>query len=110
MSERYGMKVVRLIVKNNALYFPFGGTDFDKPGCPSSPDLPTLLIRRYDAGDRDTISWPLPRAKAKRETELRNLAYALFDERECNDLFPRDAVIELPDGTVFDFDSILAGA
>jgi hypothetical protein len=101
------MTTVRLIVKNNALYFPFGGIDFDKPGCPSSPDLPELLIRRYDAGDCDTIAWPLPRAKAKRERALTNLAYALFDERECNDLFPYDAVIELPDGTVFDFDDLV---
>jgi hypothetical protein len=31
----------------------------------------------------------------------------LYDERECNDFFPSDAVIELPDGTVFDFDAIL---
>jgi hypothetical protein len=101
------MTTVRLIVKNNALYFPFGGTDFDKPGCPSSPELPTLLIRRYPAGDFDTVAWPLPRGKAKRESALRNLAYALFDERECNDLFPLDAVIELPDGTVFNFDDLV---
>jgi hypothetical protein len=101
------MTTVRLIVKNNALYFPFGGIDFDKPDCPSSPDLPALLIRRYDAGDYDTISWPLPRAKAKRERELTNLAYALFDERECNDLFPSNAAIELPDGTEFDVEAFL---
>ena len=101
------MTKVRLIVKNNALYFPHGGTDFDKSGCPASADKPSILFRQYEAGDRDTISWPLPRAKAKRETELRNLAYALFDERECNDLFPYDAVIELPDGTVFNFDDLV---
>jgi hypothetical protein len=101
------MTTVRLIVKNNALYFPHGGTDFDAPGCPASPDLPALLIRRYPAGDFDTVSWPLPRAKAKRESALRNLAYALFDERECNDLFPHAAVVELPDGTAFDFDNLV---
>jgi hypothetical protein len=99
------MTTVRLIVKNNALYFPFGGTDFDKPGCPSSPELPTLLIRRYPAGDFDTIPYPFPKRKA---AELRKrLAFALYDERECNDLFPRDAVIELPDGTVFNFDDLV---
>ncbi len=100
------MTTIRLIVEHNRLSFPFGGTDFDKPGCPASPELPTLLIRRYPAGDFDTVAWPLPRGKAKRESALRNLAYALFDERECNDFFPSDAVIELPDGTVFDFDAI----
>jgi hypothetical protein len=100
------MTVVRLIVKNNALYFPFGGPDFDRaPGAPASPDLPTLLICRYDDGDYDTVPYPFPKRKA---AELRKrLARALFDERECNDLFPRDAVIELPDGTPFDAHAVL---
>jgi hypothetical protein len=101
------MTTIRLIVEHNCLSFPHGGTDFDKPGCPASRDVSSILARRYDDGDFDTISWPLPRAKAKRESALRNLAYALYDERECNDLFPRDAVIELPDGTVFNFDDLV---
>jgi len=101
------MTTIRLIVEHNRLSFPFGGTDFSKPGCPTSRDVSSILARRYDAGDFDTISWPLPRGKAKRESALRNLAYALFDERECNDLFPYDAVIELPDGTVFNFDDLV---
>jgi hypothetical protein len=99
------MTTVRLIVKNNALYFPHGGTDFSETTAPVSADLPTLLIRRYDDGDFDSIPYPFPKRKA---AELRKrLALALYDERECNDLFPSDAVIELPDGTVFDFDAIL---
>jgi hypothetical protein len=99
------MTKVRLIVKNNVLYFPFGGTDFDKPGYPASADLPSILFRQYDSGDRDSVPYPFPKRKA---AELRKrLALALFDERECNDLFPRDAVIELPDGTEFDFDALV---
>jgi hypothetical protein len=99
------MTTVKLIVKNNRLYFPFGGTDFDKPGCPASADLPSILFLQHADGDVDTIPYPFPKRKA---AELRKrLALALFDERECNDLFPRDAVIELPDGTVFNFDDLV---
>ena len=98
------MTVVRLIVKNNALHFPFGGIDFDKPSFPCSPDLPSILSCLYPSGDHDIVPWPMPKTKA---AELRKrLARALFDERECNSLFPRGAVIELPDGTVFDFDAL----
>jgi hypothetical protein len=100
------MTVVRLIVKNNALYFPFGGIDHDSEDFRCSPELPSLLSRLYDAGDYDTIPWPMP--KRSRATHLKNLARALFDERETNDLFPSDAVIELPDGSRFDFDSLVA--
>jgi hypothetical protein len=99
------MTTIRLIVEHNRLSFPFGGTDFDAPGCPTSRDVSSILARRYDDGDFDTIPYPFPKRKA---AELRKrLALALYDERECNDFFPRDAVIELPDGTVFDFDAII---
>lgn len=100
------MTVVRLIVKNNVLYFPFGGIDFDKPGCPDSSDLPSILYVLYPDGDSDSIPYPFPKRKA---AELRKrLARALFDERECNEFFPADAVIELPDGTPFDAHAVLA--
>jgi hypothetical protein len=99
------MTVVRLLVKNNALYFPFGGIDHDSEDYRCSPDLPSPLARLYDAGNYDTIPWPMP--KRSRAKHLKNLAYALFDERECNSLFPRDAVIELPDGSAFDIDAYL---
>ena len=101
-------EVIRLTVQHRVLHFPRGGTNYDaNPVKFDCPDTPALLVRYYDSGDCDTIAWPLPRAKAKRESALRNLAYALFDQRECNDLFPRAAVIELPDGTVFDFDDLV---
>lgn len=102
-------KTIRLVVKNNALYFPCGGTNYDaNPVKFDCPDTASLLIRRYDTGDCDTIPFPLPKRKMP---EIRKrLARALYDERECNSFFPSDAVIELPDGTVFDFEAILAGA
>lgn len=106
------MTTIRLVVKNNALYFPCGGTNYDvDPVKFDCPDTPSILIRRYDTGDYDTIRWPIKkRQKIERAELLKRLARALYDERECNSFFPSDAVIELPDGTVFDFDSILAGA
>jgi hypothetical protein len=105
MSERYGIKVVRLIVEHNCLSFPHGGTDFDKPGCPASRDVSSILARRYDDGDFDTIPWPIP--KRSRAKHLKNLARALFDERRSNPFFPVSAVLELPDGTPFDAHAVL---
>jgi hypothetical protein len=97
--------IVRLIVKNNVLYFPFGGIDHDSENFHCSPELPSILSRLYSSGDYDTIPWPMP--KRSRAKHLKNLAHALFDERECNSLFPAYAVIELPDGSVFDIDAHL---
>lgn len=102
-------ETIRLTVKHRVLHFPRGGVNYDaNPVKFDCPDTPSILIRRYDSGDCDTIAWPMPKRKLP---ELRKLlARALYDERESNSFFPSDAVIELPDGTVFDFDSILAGA
>lgn len=100
--------VIRLVVEYDRLAFPHGGHNIDvNPPVYEDFDTPSLLIRLYDAGDRDSIPWPLPRAKAKRGVALKNLAHALYDERECNEFFPVDAIIELPDGSVFDFDEYL---
>jgi hypothetical protein len=102
------MNAIRLIVENKRLCFPHGGHDFDaEPAKFDDFDTPHLLLRRYDAGDCDTIPWPLSRGAAKRAKQLKNLAHALFDERECNAFFSSDAVIELPDGSVFDFDALV---
>lgn len=97
-------KTIRLVTGEiESLYFPSGGingADF-KP----AENKPSLLIRVYPAGDCDTIPFPFP---AGREAEMRKrLAYALYDERETNPFFPTDAVIELPDGTVFNFDDLV---
>lgn len=85
------MAAIRLLNIDGYLYFPTG--DYD------DPTQPAILIRRYDAGDCDTCPWPF-NTKELRE----RLACALFDERECNDTFKIGSTIELPDGTVFDFD------
>ena len=96
-------KVIHLIAIDGILYFPHGGC----------PDVPTMLIKFYEAGDCDTIPWPLvphPYTSATVESLERRLASALYDERETNVLFPIDAKISLPDGALFDFDAILAAA
>jgi hypothetical protein len=96
---------VRLLVQNGFLYFPFGGHDFDAAGCPPSPTLPVTLVRRYHDGSRDTIPFPFP--PGEEEAWRERLAFALYDERRFNDFFPRHAVIELPDGALFDYCELL---
>lgn len=101
------MKTIRLMAIDGMLFFPMGGADlcaesmesmFDREDKPSLLMRNSLLMRDYAAGDVDTIPWPWARDYTLR------LARALFDERECNKFFPANAVIELPDGTPFDFD------
>lgn len=87
---------IRLVVEFNALCFP----------APADQDS-SLLIRRYPAGDCDSIPWPMVSDFATLEELRTRLAIALYDERESNDNFPEDAIIELPDGTVFDFDALV---
>lgn len=84
---------IRLVAIDGALHLP--------------GDEPALLMRSYPAGDVDTCPWPMESPHASHDELRTRLAIALYDERECNGLFPDDAVIELPDGTVFDFDSIV---
>lgn len=96
------MTTIRLIALADMLYFPKGGNFGDEP------DAPSLLVFLYPAGDADTVPWPMVSEFASQEQLRNRLARALFDERETNPYFPDDAVIELPDGTVFDFDTQLA--
>jgi hypothetical protein len=92
---------IRLIDEAGALYFPTGHHDHGGP---------TILLRSYPAGDWDHCPWPMTACRVS-ELELRErLARALYDERETNDTFPTDAVIELPDGATFDFDAELVAA
>lgn len=101
------MTTIRLVLSaDNALQFPSGGVNDDFE---SDANTPSTLMYFYDAGDHDSFAFPLSANKYMTDVE-RKLARALFDQRESNPFFPTDAVIELPDGTVFDFDSILAGA
>lgn len=97
------MKILRLLNRDGTLYFPHGG-------CGEREDSPSLLLRRYDAGDVDTIPWPMYSDFATKADLEHRLASALYDERECNPFFEFNAVIELPDGTVFEFDEVLCRA
>lgn len=103
-------KTFTLILKDGTLYFPHGGDDAMN-GDWDVFEYPSLLVRRYPAGDCDTCPYPMDTETKEREHELRErLAEALYDERECNAYFPVDAVILLPNGEEFDFDQILSDA
>lgn len=94
------MATFRLIEQHGVLYFPKGDMSDD--------NLPSLLIRMYPAGDCDTCPWPIAHRTDEAELKQR-LLIALYDERETNPFFPSDAVIELPDGQVFDFQGAYHG-
>ncbi len=61
-------------------------------------DDPDLLLRRYSAGDCDTVRWPEP--------DLKILRGALKDAREMGIIADVSSVL-LPDGTQFDIDESL---
>lgn len=84
----------QLLAIEGTLYFPT-----------SEDGGPCLLLRRYDAGDCDTIPWPL-RSEYASDAELRKrLASALYDERETNSTFGAACGdVLLPDGTLFSFE------
>lgn len=60
-------------------------------------DDPVILLKRYDAGDCDTI----PNVRSKRNRD--NLVSALYDAREMG-LIPEVSYVLLPDGTKFEID------
>lgn len=98
---------IQLVAQNGNLYFPFGGYD---DSLRRQAAQPNLLLKMYDAGDCDCIPWPLVPAEYSNASVSdleQRLASALYDERESNEFFPVDAVIELPDGGVFNFDMLL---
>lgn len=107
-------KVIQLIDKDGRLYFPYGGDKFEGEKTEwDCPDVPSLLLKFYAAGDCDTIPWPMvpgPYSSSTVEGIEQLLACALYDERESNPFFFSDAKIALPDGKIFDFDAILANA
>lgn len=91
---------IRLVADEGMLFFPHGGNVPGEERC--------LLLCVYAAGDCDTCPWPLAcEFTSQRKLETR-LARALYDLRECNSFFPSSASIELPDGTPFDCDMVLA--
>lgn len=97
------MTVHRLAAIDGRLYFPTGCVYLD----PQGGEAPSLLMRVYDAGDCDTCPWPMVSSSATQEELRTRLACALYDERETNDTFSYGDTVELPDGTPFDFDSIV---
>jgi len=103
------MNRIRLVDIDGRLFFPTGGNPSDFAIADADRNIPCLLLRMYPAGDCDTCPWPMKSEFASLEQLRQRLAIALYDERECNETWPRDSdiVIELPDGTVFDMDAVL---
>lgn len=54
------------------------------------------LLRFYEAGDCDTIRWPL-----KSEEWVDHLERALYDEYQMSEELKEGDEIALPDGTIF---------
>lgn len=109
------MKTFTLIAKDDRLYFPCGGSDWDViPVRHACADIPSMLVKRYEGGDIDTCPWPMAAAEWSDATvlDLRGrLASALYDERESNACWPNEPVIILlPDGERFDLDEEMAAA
>jgi len=108
------MNTFTLTAQHGRLHFPHGGDDWtgEGPTRRDCPELPSLLICRYDSGDCDTCPWPMESAFATAAQLRERLALALYDERESNGCWPNtpDVVILLPDGTRFDADDVLANA
>lgn len=99
-------EVHKLLVIDRNLYFPKGGVNLET--CESDPLAPSLLIYRTGLGDIDLIPWPL-KSEFRDEAKLKKeLASALYDERETNSAFKYGDAIELPDGTLFDLDSFVS--
>lgn len=93
--------VIQLVAKDGTLYFPYGGFAVDS--FKRVAERPALLLRLSPAGDFDIVPWPFTKTNA--DAMLKRLACALYDERECNEFFPVDAKIALPNGEVFNFDA-----
>ena len=96
---------MKLTAVSGVLHFPVGGVDANfKP----KADEPSLLVYFYPSGEVDTIPWPLTQREYSSRTSAdlrRQLAGALYNERESNSLFPPGLdTVELPDGQLFNFD------
>ena len=96
---------MKLIPVSGVLHFPIGGIDAEfKP----KDNEPSLLVYFYPSGEIATIPWPLVQREYSTRTVSdlrRQLAGALYNERESNALFPQGlGAVELPDGEMFSFD------
>jgi hypothetical protein len=94
------LKTHRLVVEHGRLCFPTGDwMDITKPS----------LLMEGEPGDCDTCAWPMVDDGIYSIAKQRGiLAVALCGERETNETFGVHDKIELPDGTLFDFDDELA--
>lgn len=93
-------QVVQLVAEDGTLHVPFEAIVDQLQREWHSEDgkgQSALLLRLYDAGDCDTIRWPL------RDRDRENLKAALFDAREMG-LIPDVASVLLPDGVEFIID------
>jgi hypothetical protein len=96
---------MKLTVISGVLHFPIGGVDANYE---PKANEPSLLVYFYPSGEVDTLPWPLTQREYSSRTASdlrRQLAGALYNERESNPLFPQSLdTVELPDGQFFNFD------
>ena len=94
--------MIKLIVIEGRLHIPNSAitdklvADFYRTASCKDP----IVLCRYDAGDCDTVPWPMKDPEYSMET----LSKALYDSREVG-LIPYDDAVLLPDGTEFKIES-----
>jgi hypothetical protein len=95
---------IRLIVKNGVLFMPHGGWDqrYEEAG-----ERESIILYRTPAATFEAIGFPLADSPATLSSQIK-LALALRDELQCNPFMGPADVIRLPDGSVFDFEAVLA--
>jgi hypothetical protein len=95
---------IRLIVKNGVLFMPHGGWDhrYEEAG-----ERASIILYRTPAATFEAIGFPLADSPATVSSQIK-LALALRDELQCNPYMGPSDVIRLPDGSVFDFEAVLA--
>lgn len=94
---------LKLVVKDGVLFLPIGGCDDQFE--PS--DQPTPVLYQAPSGAFESIGFPLANDGSPISSELK-LAIALRNEFVCNPYLTASDVIRLPDGTVFEFGTVLA--
>ena len=89
------MNPITLIAANGQLFIPNSAiSDELQREWHGNADI--LIVRRYDAGDCDTIAWPNP--------DQENLRSALYDAREMGQIPGDTTSVLLPDGSEFTID------
>ena len=98
LEQMIPMNRVQLIAANGQLLIPNSAiSDALQREWADGDDV--LLLRRYDAGDCDTIPWPNPD-----KGDLENLRAALYDAREMGQIPGDTTSVLLPDGSEFTID------